>query len=204
MVEDQLVGRGVRDERVLAAFRAVPRERFVPEHRLEAAYADRPLSIAEGQTISQPYVVAVTVAAMAVRPTSRVLDVGTGSGYAAAILAQLANEVVTIERHADLADRARALFDDLGLGNVSVITGDGSLGVPDAAPFDAIGVAAAAPHVPQSLVDQLLDGGRLVLPVEQDGRQWLRCIRRDGDTTHERDLVAVHYVPLIGEDAHPE
>jgi protein-L-isoaspartate(D-aspartate) O-methyltransferase len=169
MVTTQLAGRGVRDPRVLGAMRDVPRHLFVPEAVARDAYEDRPLPIGEGQTISQPYMVAAMTAALAPGPADRVLEVGTGSGYQAAILARLARSVVTIERHPALAARARAAMDALGITNVRVVVGDGSNGYPDEAPYDRILVTAGAPAVPESLKEQLADGGRLVIPVGRKG-----------------------------------
>jgi protein-L-isoaspartate(D-aspartate) O-methyltransferase len=200
MVERQLVRRGIADERVLAAFRTVPREVFVPTDLAEYVYDDNPLPIGEGQTISQPYVVALMAEAAKILPDARVLEVGAGSGYAAAILAQLAKEVVTIERHASLAESARRAIAGLGYTNVTVIHGDGSRGVPERAPYDAILVAAGAPAPPESLKQQLAEGGRLVIPVSVDSHQDLKVITRRGDTFEEENLGAVRFVPLLGEE----
>ena len=202
MVEDQLRRRGIDDPRVLAAFRAVPRDRFVADEDVPRAYEDRPLGIGSGQTISQPYVVAVTVQALAVGPDDVVLDIGTGSGYAAAVLGHLAGTVHTVERHPDLADAAATVLRDLGMAHVHVHVGDGSLGLPDAAPFDAVAVAAAAPSVPEALTAQLADGGRLVLPVGGRRRQDLVLVRRDGDRLTRTSLLGVRFVPLVGEQGH--
>ena len=165
MVDEQLRARDIADERVLTAMERVPRELFVSEAERDRAYADAALPIGEGQTISQPYMVARICEALALRGAERVLDVGTGSGYQAAVLAELAEEVHTIERHASLADRARAALAAAGYDRVQVHVGDGTLGLPDHAPFGAIAVAAAAPEVPPSLYAQLEPGGRLVVPV---------------------------------------
>jgi protein-L-isoaspartate(D-aspartate) O-methyltransferase len=164
------------------------------------AYEDNPLPIGEGQTISQPYVVALMTEAARVGPGARVVDVGTGSGYAAAILAQLAREVVTIERHGALADRARETLKGLGYANVEVIEGDGTRGVPARAPYDAILVAAGAPVVPASLKEQLADGGRLVIPVGANGYQDLMVITRRGGDYERENLGGVRFVPLVGEE----
>ncbi|MCS7007933.1 MAG: protein-L-isoaspartate(D-aspartate) O-methyltransferase, partial [Gaiellaceae bacterium] len=164
MVERQLRSRGIRDERVLAAMAHVPRELFLPPELRAHAYADGALSIGYGQTISQPFVVATICELLELTGRERVLDVGTGSGYQAAVLAELASEVVTIERVPELAERARAALDSAGYREVITLVGDGSLGVPGWAPFDAIAVAAAAPEVPRALYEQLVEGGRLVLP----------------------------------------
>jgi len=198
MVERQLVARGIRSPRVLAAFRDVPRDAFVPSISRDEAYADTPLPIGEGQTISQPYIVAVMAEALALRGDERVLEVGTGSGYAAAILAQLAREVVTIERHASLADDARARLARLGIGNVVVVQGDGTLGVPDRAPYDAIVAAAAGPRVPEALLGQLARGARLVMPVGPPTEQVLVRVTRTDEGFRTETLDAVRFVPLVG------
>ena len=165
MIRTQIAGRGVRDPRVLAALVAVPRERFVADELAEFAYEDAPLPIEEGQTISQPYIVALMVAALELRGDERVLEIGTGSGYAAAVLAHLAREVYTVERHEALAEIARRRLAELGCANVHVRHGDGTLGWPEHAPYDAIVVAAGGPDVPATLREQLAIGGRLVMPV---------------------------------------
>ena len=200
MVERQLARRGIADERVLTAMGRVRREAFVPADLAEFAYDDNPLPIAEGQTISQPYIVALMAEAARIGPDDRVLEVGTGSGYAAAVFAELAREVVTIERHAALADGARAALRELGYSNIHVVTGDGSRGVPDRAPYDAILVAAGAPAPPDSLKRQLAEEGRLVIPVSVDSHQELRVVTRRGDIFETEDLGAVRFVPLMGEE----
>lgn len=198
MVEHQLVARGVRDPRVLEAMERVPRELFVTERTRAEAHDDHPLPIGSGQTISQPYVVAAMAEAAEIGPDDRVLEVGTGSGYGAAVLAELAREVWTIERHAALARGAAGVLDRLGYANVHVIEGDGTAGHPDAAPYDAIVVTASAPEVPDALRRQLRDGGRLVMPVGSQGfSQRLRRLRRSGDTFGVDDLGGVRFVPLI-------
>jgi protein-L-isoaspartate(D-aspartate) O-methyltransferase len=199
MVERQLKARGIGDPRVLAAMAEVPRELFVPQELVEFAYEDSPLPILEGQTISQPYIVALMAEAARIGPDDRVLEVGTGSGYAAAIYAKLARKVYTIERHAALAEGARQALRRAGIANVEVFVGDGSLGLPQYAPFDAIIVAAGAPAPPDTLKHQLADGGRLVIPVSVDGHQELRVITRQGDHFNETDLGPVQFVPLVGE-----
>jgi protein-L-isoaspartate(D-aspartate) O-methyltransferase len=200
MVKRQLVRRGIADERVLEAFRRVPRDAFVRPELAKYAYDDNPLPIGEGQTISQPYVVALMTEAANVHRGARVLDVGTGSGYAAAILAELGGEVVAIERYETLADRARETLQRLGYRNVTVIAGDGSRGVPDGAPYDAILVAAGAPAAPASLKEQLGEGGRLVIPISANGYQNLMAITRHGDRFEEENLGGVRFVPLVGEE----
>ena len=200
MVERQLVRRDITDARVLAAFRKVPREAFVPAELAQYAYDDNPLPIGEGQTISQPYVVALMAEAARIGPDARVLEVGAGSGYAAAILAELAKDVVTIERHASLAEKARAALARLGYANVIVVTRDGSLGFPERAPYDAILVAAGAPAPPTSLKEQLADNGRLVIPISVNSHQDLKVITRHGESFAEESLGGVRFVPLLGEE----
>jgi protein-L-isoaspartate(D-aspartate) O-methyltransferase len=200
MVEEQLRSRGIRDARVLAAMGKVPREEFIAGEDFRDAYADHPLPIGSGQTVSQPYIVAAMVEALEVRPSDRVLEVGTGTGYEAAILGELAAEVWTIERHGTLASRAREILARLGYKNVCVAHGDGSLGLPEYAPFDKILVAAAAPRIPESLVAQLVDGGKLVVPVGTRYEQQVQIVRKEG----EEISVALHdlcrFVPLVGAE----
>jgi protein-L-isoaspartate(D-aspartate) O-methyltransferase len=198
MVEVQIERRGIRDPNVLEAMRRVPREAFVAPGYENAAYDDTPLPIGSGQTISQPYIVALMVEAAAVSPGAHVLEVGAGSGYAAAVLAEIAAAVVTVERHVELAEAARARLARLGYRNVQVVVGDGALGWPDAAPFDAILVAAGGTSVPEPLKRQLAEGGRLVIPV---GPRWadqklIRLTRR-GETWREERITAVRFVPLV-------
>jgi protein-L-isoaspartate(D-aspartate) O-methyltransferase len=199
MVRDQIEARGVRDERVLAAMRRVPRHRFMPAFVQPRAYEDGALPIGEGQTISQPFVVASMTEYLKLGPKPRVLEVGTGSGYQAAVLAEIAAEVYTIEIVAPLAERAKAELAELGYGNVQVRTGDGYRGWPEAAPFDAIIVTAAPDHVPQPLVDQLAMGGRMVIPVGGRGLQDLRLLVREKDGVREEVLYGVLFVPMTGE-----
>ena len=193
-----LARRGIRDERVLAAIAAVPRELFVPGELRREAYADRALPIGQGQTISQPYMVATIAAALELRGGERVLDVGTGSGYQAAVLAELAAEVVSIERVPELAAHAQEALARAGYGNVEVRVGDGTLGVADRAPFDAIAVAAAAPAVPDALYEQLADGGRVVVPVGTRSDQWLEVVTRGEGGPERRRTVPCRFVPLLG------
>lgn len=204
MVEQQLVRRGIRDPRVLHAFRTVPREEFVPAKMRAQAYQDSPLPIGDGQTISQPYIVAVTLEALELKGHERVLEVGTGSGYAAALLAMIAREVYSIERLEPLAEQSRARLAHLGYP-VHVQHGDGTLGWPEAAPFHAIAVAAGGPIVPPALTEQLVPGGRMVIPVRDDGRQMLlRVLRIPGDGVQTEALEEVRFVPLIGAQGEPE
>ena len=202
MAEHQLERRGIRDPLVLEAMRSVPREAFVPPELAEEAYADGPLPIGEGQTISQPYIVALMVEALELRRGERVLEIGAGSGYAAAVLAEIAAEVYTVERHAPLAREARERLRALGYENVQLRVGDGSRGWPEHAPYDAIVVAAGAPEVPEALKEQLAVGGRLVIPVGQ-GRtlQELLRLRRLSETQYQREeLGGVRFVPLVGAE----
>ncbi|HEY7690958.1 MAG TPA: protein-L-isoaspartate(D-aspartate) O-methyltransferase [Gaiellaceae bacterium] len=200
MVEEQLRARGIADERVLAAMGRIPRELFVPEPVRDRAYDDVALPIGGDQTISQPYMVARICEALAVRDDDRVLDVGTGSGYQAAVLAELAAEVHTIERLAGLADRARAVLRRLGFANVHVHVGDGSLGLPEHAPFGAIAVAAAAPEVPSSLYAQLQPGGRLVVPIGGRSGQELQLVVRSPEGPAVLRSVPCRFVPLVGAE----
>jgi protein-L-isoaspartate(D-aspartate) O-methyltransferase len=204
MVEEQLRVRGIRDERVLDAMARVPRHEFVPPEYRNEAYEDHPLPIGDGQTISQPFVVAAMLEALALRPEDGVLEVGTGSGYETAVLAELVRTVYSIDRIATLAERARAALERLGYSNVTVVHGDGSLGLPEAAPFDAIVVSAAAPLVPASLMDQLRDGGRLVIPVGSGFAQELQLVRKIGDNCTVLYLDGVRFVPLIGREGFHE
>jgi protein-L-isoaspartate(D-aspartate) O-methyltransferase len=192
--------RGIGDERVLDAIARVPREAFVSPELRRSAYDDRALPIGHGQTISQPFMVAEICAALELRGDERVLDVGTGSGYQAAVLAELAAEVVTIERVPELAEHARETLARAGYGRVDVRVGDGTLGVPERAPFDAIAVAAAAPAVPDALYDQLTDGGRMVVPVGSRRDQWLQVVRRAPDGPVVVRSVPCRFVPLIGSE----
>jgi protein-L-isoaspartate(D-aspartate) O-methyltransferase len=190
--------RGIRDARVLEAIAAVPRELFVPEELQRRAYDDHALPIGHGQTISQPFMVATICAALELEPGARVLDVGTGSGYQAAVLAEIAAEVVTIERVPELADRARETLERAGYGRIEVRVGDGTLGVPDRAPFDGIAVAAAAPSVPETLYEQLSVGGRIVVPVGSLNDQWLEVVARGPAGPEVVRSVPCRFVPLVG------
>ncbi|MBD3235959.1 MAG: protein-L-isoaspartate(D-aspartate) O-methyltransferase [Candidatus Eisenbacteria bacterium] len=200
MVEVQLEARGIRDARVLEAFRRVPRHEFVEPAMAAQAYADRPLPIGHGQTISQPYMVAIMTELLDLQPDHRVLEIGTGSGYQAAILAELARSVFTVERMPELARAARERFDRLGLDNILQRVGDGTLGWKQYAPYDRIVVTAGAPRVPASLRDQLVDGGLLVVPTGSRLGQVLELIRREGERfAHERS-IACTFVPLCGAE----
>ena len=198
MVAGQLERRGVREPRVLAAMRHVPRHLFVPPDQRAGAYEDRALPIGNGQTISQPYIVAIMSAALGPVAGARVLEVGTGSGYQAAVLAELAAEVITIERRPELGETARQTLASLGCTNITVIVGDGSLGHPACAPYGGIVVTAGAPSVPASLKAQLAEGARLVVPVGSQEHQHLLVIERVGDTFVEIRAEACVFVPLIG------
>jgi protein-L-isoaspartate(D-aspartate) O-methyltransferase len=201
MVERQVAARGVRDSHVLEAMRQTPREAFVPEGLQEFAYDDTPLPIAAGQTISQPYIVALMLEASEIRPGDRVLEVGAGSGYAAAVISRIAAQVYAIERHDELARAAAERLERLGYDNVEVRAGDGTRGWPEAAPFDAIVVAAGGPAIPQALKDQLEIGGRLVIPVGEDvlDQRLVKLVRKTATQFEEDDLGPVMFVPLIGE-----
>jgi protein-L-isoaspartate(D-aspartate) O-methyltransferase len=197
MVERQLRRRGIRDERVLAAMGHVPREAFVPEELQDEAYTDMALPIGHGQTISQPFVVATMLALARPAPGEQALDIGTGSGYAAALLAALGADVVSVERIAPLAATARDALEHVTGDRVEVRVGDGRLGAPDRAPFDVVMVAAAAPEVPPALVEQLADGGRLVMPVGGAGGQRLMLLTREGPVVRDRQSLACRFVPLV-------
>lgn len=199
MVETQLVRRGIKDKRVLDAMRQVPRHLFMPEDMRGLAYCDGPLPIGHGQTISQPYIVALMTELLELHGQEKVLEIGTGSGYQAAILSRLAREVYTIERHAALAQQAEKVLAQLGYDNVMIIVSDGTLGWPEHAPYEAIIVTAAAPDVPQPLLDQLADGGRLVAPVGSRWSQSLVKVKRQGDLLTRERLTPVAFVPLVGK-----
>lgn len=204
MVEEQLEGRDITDPAVLAAFDTVPREQFVDEEERDLAYADLPLRIGFGQTISQPYMVAIICQTAGVRPSDRVLDVGTGSGYQAAILAELGADVHSIERIPALAERARSNLENAGYPRVSVHVGDGSLGLPEFAPYNAVTVAAAAPHMPEALFGQLVLGGRLVVPVGGHRGQHLELVVRTPEGPAVIRSVPCRFVPLLGEGGFAE
>lgn len=206
MVERQLLARGINRRDIVAAFLAVPREEFVGSKFADRAYGDYPLPIDAGQTISQPYIVAVMIDAANVRSGDRVLEVGAGSGYAAAVLGRIAGQVVGIERQGWLVQGARYRLAEIGAANVEIVEGDGTLGWPDGAPYDAILVSASGSHPPPALIEQLAPGGRLVMPVgaPNDVQQLLKITKRtDGDVERE-ELGAVRFVPLIGTEGWKE
>jgi len=199
MVENQLLSRDIRDPLVLEAMRKVPRHRFVLPEYHHLAYSDGPLPIGRGQTISQPYIVALMSQLLELKGDETVLEIGTGSGYQAALLGFLARDVYTIERHEELARQASRLMEDLGLGNVHIHIGDGSKGLPQYAPYQGIIVTAAAPNVPQALLDQLDEGGKLVIPVGSRGGQFLERWLRKGDDFQCKNVIPVAFVPLVGK-----
>lgn len=199
MVEEQLIGRDIRDRRVLEAMRSVPRHLFVPPQHRRHAYSDGPLPIGGGQTISQPYIVALMTQLLNLKGDELVLEIGTGSGYQAAILSKLAREVHSVERERELAERALRVLSSLGINNVHVHVGDGSQGLPEYAPYQAILVTAAAPEVPQVMLDQLDDGGRLVIPVGGRFGQFLELWERKGAKFTQDILAPVAFVPLRGK-----
>lgn len=198
MVEAQIRKRGIGDERVLQAMRSVPRHEFVESHWKNLAYTDEPLPISGGQTISQPYIVAVMCAAVHLEGTERVLEIGTGCGYQAAVLSCLAREVHTVEYREELASAARERLQRLGYGNIHVYCGDGSLGLQAFAPYDGIVVAAAAPHVPEPLTQQLAEGGRMIVPVGEEEHQVLLLLTKHGEKFSSERREPCRFVPLLG------
>ena len=204
MIEDQLVRRQIRDNSVLDAMRTIPRHLFVPEDHQHLAYTDAPLPIGSGQTISQPYIVALMTELLELEPGDIVLEIGTGSGYQAAVLSQLANKVFSVERIPELAEQAQSVIAGLGIENVVVVTGDGTQGLMPYGPYNGIIVTAAAPKVPKPLEGQLAPGGRLVLPVGSRMGQILEVWRRRGDELVCEKMTPVAFVPLIGKDGWPE
>jgi len=202
MVERQLRRRGITEPDILDAFRAVPREEFVGEKYEHLAYGDHPLPIEAGQTISQPYIVALTIQAAEIKPGNKVLEVGAGSGYAAAVISRIAGKVIGMERHHDLVDVARDRLKRLGYDNVEIVEGDGTRGCPDEAPFDAIVAAASGSHVPKAFLEQLADGGRIVMPVGEPGwvQELIKVTKQDDGTLMQQKLGGVRFVPLIGEE----
>ena len=202
MVESQLRARGIRDERVLAAMLRVPRHEFVsPEYR-DQAYEDHPIPIGEGQTLSQPYIVAIMLEASALNASDTVLEIGTGSGYQTALLAELTKQVYSVERHASLARTGQATLARLGYTNVEIVLGDGTRGLPERAPFDAIVVSAAAPQIPPSLFEQLREGGRIVIPVGPAHAQALQLVRKHEGQPVVTAMEGCRFVPLIGSEGY--
>jgi protein-L-isoaspartate(D-aspartate) O-methyltransferase len=199
MISNQLIPRGIKDERVLEAMRTVPRHLFIPSDLRSIAYSDAPLPIGNRQTISQPYIVALMTELLELEGAERVLEVGTGSGYQAAILATLAKEIYTVERISELAQNARMVFQELEIENIQIFERDGSLGLPEFAPFDAIMVTAAAPKVPSPLQEQLAEMGRLVLPVGSRDGQILEKWRKKGTKLECEHIAPVAFVPLVGD-----
>jgi len=204
MVRQQIARRGIHDERVLAAMRSVPRHLFVPKSCRHAAYHDGPLAIGQGQTISQPYIVALMTEALELKGQERALEIGTGSGYQAAILSQLVSRLYTVERIPELAMRAQELFRQLGYDNILTRIGNGTLGWPEHAPYDAIMVTAASPDIPEPLTEQLAEGGRLVAPVGGTWSQSLVRVRKQGGQLQRQELSMVAFVLLIGKYGWPE
>jgi len=205
MVARQIEARGIRDPRLLEAMREVPREAFVPGELAPFAYDDSPLPIEAGQTISQPYIVALMIEAAGIAPGAKVLEIGAGSGYAAAVIGRIADAVIAVERHGALARLAQERMDRLGYGNVRIVHGDGSAGLPEEAPFDAILAAASGSHVPDALKRQLAMNGVLVMPVGQPAsiQHLVKVVRTGEDSFRHEDLGAVRFVPLIGAEGWP-
>lgn len=203
MVAEQLVARGIRSQRVLDALRVVPRHRFIPSEATASAYEDRPLPIGLDQTISQPYMVARMTELLDLAPTDRVLEIGTGSGYQTAVLAELCAEVVTLERHPALHEQARNTLGALGYANIELICADGTLGYPPRAPYDAILVTAGSPRIPPLLLAQLAEGARLICPVGTRQQQRLMKVTRQGNTLIEETHTTCIFVPLTGQDGWP-
>jgi protein-L-isoaspartate(D-aspartate) O-methyltransferase len=197
MVDSQLRARGVSDPRVLDAMLRVPRHEFVPEPYRDRAYDDHPLPIGDNQTISQPYIVALMLESLQLKPSDKVLEIGTGSGYATALLAELVAQVFSIERHPSLAENARRVLTALGYSNIQVFTGDGTLGLPGAAPFDAILVSAAATDLPAALLNQLREGGRMIIPIGREDSQQLQFIRIVNGQPVISPREAVRFVPMV-------
>jgi protein-L-isoaspartate(D-aspartate) O-methyltransferase len=202
MVESQLRARGIRDERVLAAMSRVPRHEFVSAEYRDQIYEDHPIPLGEGQTISQPFIVAIMLQALALDPADLVLEVGTGSGYLTALLAELTRHVYSVERHTSLAQTAQSTLARLGCTNVDVLVGDGSKGLPNRAPFDAIVVSAAAPQIPPPLFEQLREGGRMIVPVGPAQAQELQLVRKRGGQPVIFGMEGCRFVPLIGSEGY--
>jgi protein-L-isoaspartate(D-aspartate) O-methyltransferase len=206
MVERQIESRGIRDPKILEAFRCVPREMFVSEEHAELAYGDHPLPIEAGQTISQPYIVALMIEAAEIEPGDKILEVGAGSGYAAAVMSRIARQVIAIERQAELAKVASERIERLGYDNVRIVEGDGTRGYAEEAPFDAILAAASGSHVPETLVEQLAEGGRIVMPLGDAGwvQKLVKVTKGPRGRLIREDLGGVRFVPLIGEEGYGE
>ena len=202
MVERQIESRGITDPKILEAFRAVPREAFISEEYADLAYGDHPLPIEAGQTISQPYIVALMIKAAEIKPGDKVLEVGAGSGYAAAVISRIAGKVVAIERQRELVKIAQQRIARLGYDNVKIVEGDGTRGCPEEAPFDAILAAASGSHLPPQWVEQLAEGGRIVMPVGDPGwiQKLVKVTKGPGGNLITEDLGGVRFVPLIGEE----
>jgi protein-L-isoaspartate(D-aspartate) O-methyltransferase len=200
MVQKQLAARGLKDGRVLEAMAWVPREEFVPAAYRTQAYDDSPLPIGQGQTISQPYIVAATLAALELSASSKVLEIGTGSGYQTALLSRLASRVYSIELHEDLAAEARATLERLGYRNVTVFVGDGALGLPQHSPYDAVVVSAAASRIPHPLLEQMNEGGRMVIPVGSPEMQQLQLVRKVNGKLRLNVLENCRFVPLVSKE----
>ena len=202
MVERQLKRRGITEQHILDAFQAVPREVFVSPEHAHLAYGDHPLPIEAGQTISQPYIVALTIQAAGIKTGDKVLEVGAGSGYAAAVISRIAAKVIGIERQHDLVEVARERIERLGFANVEIVEGDGTKGCAEQAPFDAIVAAASGTHVPKPFIEQLRSGGRIVMPVGEPGwaQQLIKVTKRDDGSVEQENLGGVRFVPLIGEE----
>jgi protein-L-isoaspartate(D-aspartate) O-methyltransferase len=201
MVEEQIIRRGINDERVLAAFYKVERHKFIPEDLRTSAYGDFPVPIGEGQTISQPYIVALMTECLQLKGQEKVLEIGTGSGYQAAILAELTKEVCSIERFAGLAERAQGVLNDLGYTNIKIKIGDGTLGWPEEAPFDRIIITAASPHIPLPLQEQLKEEGKLILPLGETFSQVLTLIEKREGKINANEICGCVFVPLVGKYA---
>jgi protein-L-isoaspartate(D-aspartate) O-methyltransferase len=199
MIREQLLSRGIDDPRVLLAISKVPRHRFIPFSDRDKAYQDRALPLGQGQTVSQPYMVAFMTQALHLRGGEKVLEIGTGSGYQAAILSHIARYVYSVERHPELANQAKRLFQELGYTNIEVEIGDGSKGLPEYAPYDGIIVTAAAPEIPEDLIDQLAVGGHLVIPVGSRQEQVLCCLQKTEDGVRTTRTIGCIFVPLVGE-----
>ena len=200
MVEDQLHARGINDPKVLSLMRSVPRHLFIPDNFQDRAYEDCALPTQNNQTISQPYIVGLMCDLLDVQPRHRVLEIGTGSGYQTAILSQMAMEIVTLERDEQIARDAEQHLGNLAIDNVSIYVGDGTLGLPDHAPFDRISVTAGAPYPPQALLDQLADGGKMVIPIGDRNSQTLTVFERGGKTYRPSQSIACRFVPLVGSE----